>query len=121
MGGFYSEPEAIKAQAVAAYTCEIYEQSKPRLPAFAPFSPGHDAELAVYEAVGEVLGVKVIDTEQQDSGALTRVVCYTTYFAMSCGVTADNDKVNWASLPYLVSVKAPNERRRSRTSKPPSP
>lgn len=109
MDGFYSEPEAIKAQAVAAYTCEIYEQSKPRLPAFAPFSPGHDAELAVYEAVGEVLGVKVIDTEQQDSGALTRVVCYTTYFAMSCGVTADNDKVNWASLPYLVSVKSPYE------------
>lgn len=109
VGGFYSEPEAIKAQAVAAYTCAIYEQSKTQLPSFNPFGTGHEKEAAVYEAVGEVLGVKIIDTEQQDSDAPIRSVCYTTYFAMSCGVTADNDKVNWASLPYLVSVKSPYE------------
>ncbi|MFR1434241.1 MAG: SpoIID/LytB domain-containing protein [Acutalibacteraceae bacterium] len=107
MGGFYSEPEAIKAQAVAAYTCEIYEQTKPKIPSFNPFS--NEKHKAVYEAVGEVLGVKIIDTEQQGSSGLTRVACYTTYFSMSCGVTADNDKVNWASLPYLVSVKSPYE------------
>ena len=58
----------------------------------------------IYDAVGGVLGVKVLDTTQS---SLKSLACNTMYYASSAGVTANCQKVFWGSLPYLRSVTSP--------------
>ncbi len=96
---------AIEAQAVASYThvlyyCQndspIYEQ--PNLPALDLSNPHHQA---VYEAVGRVAGVKLLDLTKTNPAEAP--IC-TMYFSASPGVTANNRNVFGADHPYLRSV-----------------
>lgn len=105
--GLYSS-EAWKAQAVASYTYVIWyvsEYDKPYafpMPSMNPSSVASDRK--IYDAVGNVLGVKVLDTTQS---SLKSLACNTMYYASSAGVTANCQKVFWGSLPYLRSVTSP--------------
>lgn len=100
--------EAWKAQAVASYTYVIWyvcEYDKPysfSMPSMNPSSVASDRK--IYEAVGSVLGVKVLDTTQS---GIKSMACNTMYYASSAGTTANCHKVFWGSLPYLQSVSSP--------------
>lgn len=105
--GLYSD-EAWKAQAVASYTYVIWYVGEYETPYAFPFPSMEpstvSADRKIYDAVGEVLGVKILDTTQT---SLERMACNTMYFASSAGVTANCDEVFWADLPYLRSVASP--------------
>lgn len=100
--------EAWKAQAVASYTYVIWyvsEYGKPypfSMPSMNPSSVASDRK--IFDAVGSVLGVKVLDTTQS---SVQSMACNTMYYASSAGVTANCHKVFWGSLPYLQSVSSP--------------
>lgn len=100
--------EAWKAQAVAAYTYVIWyvgAYSTPYPFSFPSMNPSSVAvDRKIYDAVGAVLGVKILDTTQT---SLKSMACNTMYFASSAGVTANCHKVFWGSLPYLQSVSSP--------------
>lgn len=101
--------EAWKAQAVASYSYLLYTcrggGTYSVNTSFNPFSNSHDKR--IYDAVGEVLGVKILDVTQKTPAAMT---CITQYFSSSCGVTACNH-IAYApggqNLPYLQSVSSP--------------
>lgn len=100
--------EAWKAQAVASYTYVLWyvsEYNRPYSFWFPTMNPtGSAADRKIYNAVGEVLGVKVLDTSQTN---VQSMACMTTYFASSAGKTAPCHRVYWANLPYLQSVDSP--------------
>lgn len=98
--------EAWKAQAVAAYTYLLrYCWSG----ATYSFSLSSDLNLnnatdkKIYDAVGQVLGVKLLDTKQS---ALSSQLCLTSYYAASAGVSSSSGKVWVTQLAYLKSVKS---------------
>lgn len=98
--------EAQKAQAVAGYTYMLYYCRSGN----ATFSISSSIDLSnandrkLYDAVGEVLGVKILDTRQTDPAAMP--IC-AMYSSSSCGVTASVQNVYTATLPYLQSVQSP--------------
>lgn len=101
--------EAWKAQAVASYSYLLYTCRSGGTysinTSFNPFSNAHDKR--IYDAVGQVLGVKVLDVTQKTPAAMT---CITQYFSSSCGATACNHIAyapNGQNLPYLQSVSSP--------------
>lgn len=100
--------EAWKAQAVASYTYVIWyvsEYGKPYPFAFPTMNPSSSsADRKIYDAVGEVLGVKVLDTSQS---SVANMACMTMYHASSSGQTANCHRVYWENLPYLQSVSSP--------------
>jgi len=87
------EIEALKAQAVAAYTYLKYHGTSEKNPVSAPMK--NTPSQKVLEACQAVVGQTV--TYQNK-------ICLTTYYAYSAGYTNACDDVWSATLPYLVSV-----------------
>ncbi len=96
--------EAQKAQAVAGYTYLLYSCTDG-----GTFSISSRIELdnandrALYEAVGEVVGVKMADTAQT---ALNKIPLCAMYSSSTGGATASCQHVYTAALPYLQSVES---------------
>lgn len=90
MGGNFPE-EALKAQAVAAYSYVLYENSRGNSPTVYFSTPSSK----VTNAVSSVIGQKVT------SGGK---VAYTTYYAMSAGQTNSAADVWGGSISYLTPV-----------------
>lgn len=102
IGSSKTPTEAIKAQAVAAYSYVLYHVEFSNSPYTVTFTKTFDpngsaTEKRVYQAVGEVLGEKLLDVK-------TGKHPYVSYFAVSAGVTASNHEVFGAKLPHLMSV-----------------
>ncbi len=93
--------EAVKAQAVAAYSyilncCkggDAYSLVK-------SVDLSNATDKKIYDAVGEVLGVKIIDTKKSMLDGLIP----TYYSAMSCGVTANSQHYWRTAQPWAQSV-----------------
>lgn len=101
--------EAWKAQAVASYTYLLRYCWSGATYAFALSSDinlNNSLDKRIYDAVGEVLGVKLLDVTQTDA---YKSLCLTTYYAASAGVSSDSGKVWVTQLPYLKSVSSPYE------------
>ena len=104
---------AWEAQAVAAYTYVLnYNASKTGENSFsfgftkvALDLTGTDAgaknDQKIYNAVGNVLGIKILDTKQSDP---VKAPIEAMYFASSPGVTANSEFVFVSVRPYLQSV-----------------
>lgn len=90
MGSGYSY-EALKAQAVAAYTFYLYSGGSAKAPSFPTKTPSSVCRQAAAEVAGQYMSV---------SGK----VPYTPYYAISAGATANNRDINGSDLGYLVSV-----------------
>lgn len=93
MGSNFSE-EALKAQAVAAYSYILYENARGNTPTVYMSTPNSK----VSNAVSSVIGQKV---------TYNGSVAYTTYYAMSAGTTNTSADVWGSSIPYLTSVSSP--------------
>ena len=89
--------EALKAQAIAAYTFILFENGQGKAP-YLPASPPGDK---VKSAVSSVIGQKVMY-----GGGLA----YTTYFATSAGKTNSAKDVWGGHYNYLVSVDSSIDR-----------
>lgn len=95
--------EAQKAQAVASYTyilrhCaggEVYPYS------FKSLNLSNKTDKKIYDAVGEVVGVKLLDLSKT---SFSQMMCYTPYSAASGGYTSSCHRVWTANLPYVQSV-----------------
>ncbi len=96
--------EAQKAQAVASYTYLLYSSM-----GGGTFSISSSIDLSnandrkIYEAVGEVVGVKMIDSSQT---VLSRMPICAMFSASCNGATASCQNVYTAALPYLQSVES---------------
>ncbi len=91
MGSGY-ETEALKAQAVAAYTYYKYSGGAAKAPSFpTKSSPSKKVKNAVNAVLGQYMTV----------GGKVK---YTPYFAISAGKTAANASVNGSKLSHLVAV-----------------
>ncbi len=86
------QKEAIKAQAVAAYTFLKYTQSCGKTPTV-NLNNTVPSKISAY--VKEVYGLAMYYNGK---------IIYSPYCASTGGATASNEDVNGASLPYLVSV-----------------
>ncbi len=96
--------EAQKAQAVAAYTYILwYNQAyqKPYSCDLAELDLMNKWDKKIYDAVGDVVGVKILDLSQKDMEAM---LCQTSYYAATGGYTASSNKVWTNALPYAQSV-----------------
>ena len=97
--------EAQKAQAVASYTYLLYSSmggSTFSISSSIDLSNANDRK--IYEAVGDVVGVKMIDSSQT---VLSKMPLCAMYSASSNGATASCQNVYTAALPYLQSVASP--------------
>ncbi len=97
--------EAQKAQAVASYTYLLYS-SMGRDTVFSVSSAidlSNANDRKIYEAVGDVVGVKMIDSAQT---VLKNMPLCAMYSASSNGATASCQHVYTAALPYLQSVES---------------
>ncbi len=83
--------EALKAQAVAAYTFYLYSGGSAKAPYFPTKTPGKLAKQAAEAVAGQYM-------------TANGTTPYTPYYATSAGKTADNRDINGADLDYLVSV-----------------
>ncbi|MDD6394661.1 MAG: SpoIID/LytB domain-containing protein [Firmicutes bacterium] len=90
MGSSYNL-EALKAQAVAAYTFYLYSGGSSKAPSFPTKTPGARAK----SAARAVLGKKMTYNGK---------IPYTPYYAISAGKTAANATINGTALPYLKAV-----------------
>lgn len=94
--------EAQKAQAVASYTYMLYTCRNGgtfNIPAGLDLNNANDQK--IYAAVGEVLGVKMVDMSQASVKNMPLCAMYSS----SCsGGTASIQNVYTAALPYLQSV-----------------
>lgn len=95
--------EAQKAQAVASYTYILrhcaggsaYPYS------FKSLNLNNKTDKKIYDAVGEVVGVKLLDLSKS---SFSQMLCYTPYSAASGGYTSSCHRVWTANLPYVQSV-----------------
>lgn len=90
MGSSYNI-EALKAQAVAAYTFYIYNGGSSKAPSFPTKTPGSRALTAATAVAGK---------QMKYNGKTP----YTPYYAISAGKTASNSTINGTSISYLKSV-----------------
>nr|WP_243151740.1 SpoIID/LytB domain-containing protein [Anaerotruncus colihominis] len=90
MGASFNE-EALKAQAVAAYTYIKQQNASGATPYLGLRSPSSNVEEAVDKVIGEAVYYK---------GS----IAFTPFYATSAGVTAASADVWGGSYPYLVSV-----------------
>lgn len=90
MGGFRQQ-EALKAQALAAYTFIKFENKQGRTPSMS----FRDPTAAVKKAVSAVEGQQITYNGK---------LAYTTFFSCSAGRTNNSADVWGGSYPYLVSV-----------------
>ncbi|MCL2487756.1 MAG: CinA family nicotinamide mononucleotide deamidase-related protein [Oscillospiraceae bacterium] len=100
--------EAQKAQAVASYSYMLHfcVTQKREFGISKTINLDNANDRKIYQAVGEVLGVKII---HPGAGSLAGSVISTMYFASSNGGTANCQNVFTASLPYLKAVPSPYE------------
>ena len=91
IGGSFNE-EAIKAQAVAAYTYIKYYNDNGKVPYVAVRTPNDTVKRCVKEVIGKVIYY---------NGAIIQAV----YSASSAGYTASAASVWGVNYPYLISVK----------------
>ncbi len=95
--------EAQKAQAVASYTYLLsycaggQAYSYP----FKSFNLSNETDKKIYDAVGDVLGVKLLDLSKS---TLSKMLCQTVYSAATGGNTASSNRVWIGELPYAKSV-----------------
>ena len=85
------ELEALKAQAVAAYTYYLYGGGSAKAPIFSTKAAGARAIEAANAVAGQFMTYK-------------GKTAYTPYFAISAGQTANNADINGTELEYLTSV-----------------
>ncbi len=96
--------EAQKAQAVASYTYMLYSCMNG-----GTFSISSDLDLTnandrkLYDAVGEVVGVKMVDTAQTVKSKMPLCAMYS---ASTGGASSSCQHVYTAALPYLQSVES---------------
>ncbi len=96
MGASFQE-EALKAQAVAAYTYVRYHNQKGEIPSVAAKKEVSDK---VADAVEDVIGQAIYyDNEYIDA----------TYSASNAGRSMDAEHVWGTNLPYLLSVESPGD------------
>lgn len=88
--------EALKAQAVAAYSYICYNNASGIVPSLPYKTPSSKVKSAVQAVLGEAVYY---------NGNFAN----TTYYASSAGVTNDSRNVWGGSLPYLVSVSSPGD------------
>ena len=99
-----SSTEAQKAQAVVSYTYILWYNAnyqKPYAYALKPLDLTNQWDKKIYDAVGEVLGVKLLDTSKTDMGDM---LLQATYSAASGGYTASSNRVWTGKLLYAQSV-----------------
>lgn len=90
--------EALKAQAVAAYTFYKYSGGAAKAPSFPTKSkPGARVKQAVAAVLGQYMTV----------GGKVK---YTPYSAISAGMSASNYTVNGTKLSHLVEVECPSDK-----------
>ena len=95
--------EAQKAQAVACYTYMLWycrNQSSVFPISAVSLDLNTTTDRKLYNAVGEVLGVKVMDTA-------TGTPCNVMYYCCGNGASASSQNVFTGALPYLQSVESP--------------
>lgn len=95
--------EAQKAQAVAAYTYILNYCAGGKVYAyeFKPLNLSNETDKKIYDAVGEVVGVKLLDLSKSTPA---KMLCQTVYSAASGGNTAASNRVWTGALPYAQSV-----------------
>lgn len=97
--------EAQKAQAVVSYTYILWynvNYNKPYACSLKALDIKNSAnDKKIYDAVGEVLGVKLLDLSK---ATIAKQFCSTSYFAATGGYTASSNKVWSGTLPYAKSV-----------------
>lgn len=101
--------EAHKAQAVASYSYVInyvYGYGQPYRFTFPSFNRSNATDAKIYNAVGEVLGVKLLDMSKSSVGSQ---ICTVQYFAYASESTANNNDIyfNAGAVPYLRAVSSP--------------
>ncbi len=95
--------EAQKAQAVASYSFIIASGQPYSIP-YKPFNPDSDpTDKKIYDAVGDVLGVKILRAGQTE---LTQQLISTPYFSYSSGYTSNSERVWGGYLPWCRSVES---------------
>ncbi len=108
-----SSTEAQKAQAVAAYSYilnYVYTTGNPYPVTYKPFDKTDPNDKKIYDAVGDVLGVKLLKAGQT---TVEKQLISTTYFASSCGYTASSEKVWGGSLSWAKAVDSPYDNQES--------
>ncbi len=99
--------EAQKAQAVASYTYVLWYNATYGKPYACQLKAidikNSTTDKKIYNAVGEVLGVKLLDLSKS---SLEKQLCSTTYYAASGGYTASSNKVYQGTLTYAQSVES---------------
>ncbi|MBO5797919.1 MAG: nicotinamide-nucleotide amidohydrolase family protein [Clostridia bacterium] len=96
--------EAQKAQAVASYTYMLYTcRSGGTFSISSRIDLNNANDRKIYNAVGEVLGVKLADTAQTKLSAIPLCAMYSS---SSNGGTSSCQNVYTAALPYLQSVES---------------
>ncbi|MBO5928574.1 MAG: competence/damage-inducible protein A [Clostridia bacterium] len=95
--------EAQKAQAVAAYTYILNHCADGKVYdyAFEPLNLSNKTDKKIYDAVGEVTGVKLLDLSKTE---ISDMPCFTPYFSSTGGYTASSNRVWTGYLPYNQSV-----------------
>ncbi|MBE6757064.1 MAG: nicotinamide-nucleotide amidohydrolase family protein [Ruminococcaceae bacterium] len=96
--------EAQKAQAVASYTYMLYScMSGGTFSISSRIDLANPTDRKLYDAVGEVVGVKMVDTAQT---IRSRMPICAMYSSSTGGASASCQHVYTAALPYLQSVES---------------
>lgn len=101
--------EAQKAQAVVSYTYVLWYGSnygEPYPCTLKTLDLNNKNDKKIYDAVGEVVGVKLLDTTKK---TIDDMVLQTTYSAATGGFTASSNRVWSGSLPYAKSVESKHD------------
>jgi stage II sporulation protein D len=96
--------EAQKAQAVVSYTYVLWYNANYQEPygcSLKTIDLSNKWDKKIYDAVGDVVGVKLMDTTKT---SIDDMVLQTTYSAATGGFSASSNRVWSGSLPYAKSV-----------------
>lgn len=96
--------EAQKAQAVVSYTYILWYNAnyqKPYTCSLKPLDLSNQWDKKIYDAVGDVLGVKLLDLSKK---SVDDMLLQSTYSAATGGYSASSNRVWSGSLPYAQSV-----------------
>lgn len=102
--------EAFKAQAIASYTYILHYCSGGNtypLALRSAFDKNSGVGKKIYDAVGEVLGYKMLDTSYTSRNDIKKMPIDSMYSAMNCGVSSSSQYTFVSALPYLQSVSSP--------------
>lgn len=100
--------EAQKAQAVASYSYVLYHAKNGNAVSvsYKEIDTSNQFDKMIYEAVGDVLGVKIADVT---ATAAKDMPLGVTYSASSAGYTSSSQMVWSGTLPYAQSVVSPHD------------